>query len=144
MFKYSVYVVLFVLAAVQAALLPFNLVLAALVLILSFAAGSVVQGMLLAFFSGLFLDLARGGRLGFTSLSFLVLVVVFSLYQRRFNYRSPLFSAVVILVGGLSVDWMAGAGINWLENLLTAAAAGLLVLFLSGVVVSGERGKLRV
>ena len=103
MSKYLFYPLIFVLACVQAAFLPVNLVLMILVLWWGFAdsAGQIFFWSCLA---GLFLDLATGSWLGASSLVFMFFGLVFYLYRRRFDYRVAWLIAIYVFVMCLVFD----------------------------------------
>jgi cell shape-determining protein MreD len=88
--NYLILIPIFLLALLQAVFLPVNLLI---LLVLGRAAFAPARGgvFLIAFFAGLFLDLATLGRLGSASLLFLFFSLLIILYRRRFDPAHPLF-----------------------------------------------------
>ena len=134
MFKYFAYLILFVLAVIQAAFWPINLVLASLVILLTLSQ-SVSQGLLLAFVSGVFLDLANGSNLGISSGLFLIFTLVFFLYQRRFNYQNPIFLGLFVLISSLIYDRLAFGYFIWQAAVVVSLITALAAFLISGVLV---------
>jgi len=120
-------------AVLQGAFLPLNLVLLAVVLLAVFRPAKEVFWT--AFISGLFLDLAGGTPLGFSSFKFLVFSFTLFLYSRRFDPRHPLFLAV--LTGLVGSFWEGH--FNWQEGLILGILAGLITLPLKSFLFFGEK-----
>ena len=78
-------------ALLQGAFLSLNLAL--LIVIFYIVLGEEKTAFLIAFFSGLFLDLAKGTPLGLSSVYFLLVSSLLYLYAFRFNSRQPIFLA---------------------------------------------------
>jgi rod shape-determining protein MreD len=94
--SYLVLLPIFLLSLLQGAILPLNLIL--LVVLIWAAVRPVKQGLWVAFWSGLFLDLAKGTLLGFSSLFFLMVATILVLYSHRFDPTHPAFLATFVFL----------------------------------------------
>ena len=91
MSNYLILFPIFFFAFLQGAFLPLNLVLLTVIFFTVFGEGK--PAFLIAFFSGLFLDLAKGTPLGLSAACLLLVSGLLCLYAFRFNSRQPLFLA---------------------------------------------------
>jgi rod shape-determining protein MreD len=135
--SYLVLLPIFLFSLFQGAFLPLNLVLLVVVLLAVFRPAK--ESLWLAFISGLFLDLAVGTPLGFSSFLLLVTCGVLRIYSRRFDPRHPLFLAV--LTGLVGSFWEGH--FNWQEGLILGILACLLGLLLKSFLFFGEK-KLKI
>jgi len=124
--SYFILFLIFFFALLQGAFLPLNLVLLAMVFLAVFRPAKEVFWT--AFISGLFLDLAGGTPLGFSSFKFLVFSFTLFLYSRRFDSHHPLFLAIF---SGLAGGFWTGKFV-WQQAVILALFAfvgGLLLRF---------------
>ncbi|HUV43117.1 MAG TPA: rod shape-determining protein MreD [Patescibacteria group bacterium] len=139
---YLILILVFFLAILQGAFLRLNLVL---LLVLAWAIFRPTKEVfLVAFFSGLLLDLAKGMPLGLSSLIFLVVVFLLSLYSRRFDSLYPLFLPVFVFFSSLVYRFIFSHYWFWFESLilaLVALGARYLLVFLVGRI---DRKQLRL
>lgn len=94
--SYLILLPIFLLALFQGAVLPLNLVL--LVVLVWTAIRPPKESLIVAFFSGIFLDLAKGTPLGFSSLVLLIASYVLLLYSRRFDPAHPVFLFIFVFL----------------------------------------------
>jgi hypothetical protein len=149
--KYLILLPIFIFALFQGAFLPLNLVLLTVLVWSAFAeasAGDKVGQLVffVAFLGGLFLDLAKGTPLGFSSFLFLVLSSLLILYARRFNPTHPVFLPIFVFLSANLYSLIAYRFINWFEGLILAALA-LIFGFLGKyflVEIDKEKIKLKV
>jgi len=109
-------------AIIQGAIFPLNLVLlmvVAWVIIRPFQ-----EGLIIAFWAGLFLDLAKGTPLGLSSLIFLFIAAVINLYSRRFDSIHPLFLAIFVFLASVLFNFVFGE--PWLKEGLVLALLAYL------------------
>ena len=83
-----------------------------------------------AFLTGLFLDLTRGGWWGLSSAFLLLLVLFFFLYQRRFFSQSLWFLCLLIFFSSLLYDYLI---LGRLSLVASFALALLILLVHSGL-----------
>ncbi len=110
------------LALLQGAVLPLNLVLV-VVLIWSIIRPAG-EAWVVAFLSGLFLDLSKGTPLGSSSLILLIVCFAWRFYSRRFDPTHPLFLAAFLFL--VSVAWNLLFKEAWLVDGLALAALSFL------------------
>jgi rod shape-determining protein MreD len=139
---YLILIPVFFLVLLQGAFLKLNLVL---LLILTWAVFRPPREVfLVAFASGLLLDLAKGNPLGVSSLVFLVAAFVLFLYRRRFDPFHPVFLPIAVLLISNLYNQVVNRHWFWLESLLlTLLALGvryLLVFFIGRV----DRGQIKL
>lgn len=91
---YLILLPIFLFSLFQGAFLQLNLVLLTVLVWATFR--TLKESLLVAFISGLFLDLAKGTPLGASSFVLLVTCYVLRLYSRRFSPHHPLFLAVFV------------------------------------------------
>jgi rod shape-determining protein MreD len=136
---YLILILVFFLALLQAAFLNLNLVL---LLVLTWAVFRPPREVILvAFASGLMLDLALGKPLGFYSLAFLLASFLLLLYRRRFDSLHPLFLPLFVFLTAYLIFlfekrfWFCGSCL-----LLAFLALGVryLLVFLIGRVDRGQ------
>lgn len=93
---YLVLLPIFIFALAQGAFLKLNLVL---LIVLTWATfRPPKESLLVAFFSGLLLDLAKGTPLGLSSLILLLTSYFLLLYSRRFDSLHPVFLPVAVFL----------------------------------------------
>jgi rod shape-determining protein MreD len=136
---YLILILVFFLALLQAAFLNLNLVL---LLVLTWAVFRPPREVtLVAFASGLMLDLALGKPFGFYSLAFLLASFLLLLYRRRFDSLHPLFLPLFVFLAAYLIFlfekrfWFCGSCF-----LLAFLALGVryLLVFLMGQVDRGQ------
>lgn len=106
-----IFLVIFILALLKATFLPFDL-LFGLICFLSIS-GSFPLIFLWAFTAGIFLDLFTLQPLGLSSLGFLSVVAVFSLYRKRFSLKSPLIVFFFVFSTHLLFDLFSGKSLSF-------------------------------
>lgn len=126
-------------ALLQGAFLPLNLVL--LIVIFYTVLGEEKTAFLIAFFSGLFLDLAKGTPLGFSSAYFLLVSGLLCLYASKFNSRQPLFLAGAAFLSQLFWDKIFQGFWNGKEALFLGIFAFIIGLILKFFWISSEKIK---
>lgn len=132
---YLILIPVFFLVLLQGAFLKLNLVL---LLVLTWAAFRPPREVLLvAFASGLLLDLAKGSPLGLSSLVFLIASYILLLYRRRFDSFHPAFLPVTVFLTANLYYLIFNRQILWFESLiLSLLALGiryLLVFFIGQI-----------
>ena len=99
---YLILIPILLLAFCQGVFLKLNLLL---LLVLTWAViRPMKETFVVAFLAGLFLDLAKGTPLGFSSLLFLLAVFLVVLYARRFDPAHPAFLFVFVFFASLSFN----------------------------------------
>jgi len=121
--RYLILLPLFLLALLQGTVWDWNLVLAA-VLVWT-AIRPAREGMMVAFWSGLFLDLAVGTPLGFSSLILLLASGLLLLYSRRFDPTHPAFLAVFVFLASVGFNLLSQK--PWLKESLVLAGLVFLI-----------------
>lgn len=103
--NYILLLLILILAIFQGAFIPLNLVLLVIIFLVAYQPNEV--SLRLAFFAGLFLDLAKGKPLGLSSFWLLVISSLLIVYSRRFNSRHPLFLAIFTFISSalISRNW---------------------------------------
>lgn len=71
---------------------------------------------LIAFFSGLFLDLLSLDRLGVSSLYFTVFVFIIYIYQKKFEIETLYFMIIFSFIGSLIYLLLMGTGFIFLQS----------------------------
>ena len=138
--KYLVLLPIFFFALLQGAFLPLNLVLLA---VLSLAVlYPMKESLLIAFGSGLFLDLVRGTPLGLSALALLVVCYLLLLYRRRFDPIHPVFLPFFVFFASLGFDLLVGDVWRWQESFFLAGLAFLVRFFLVRQLAAKRRLKL--
>lgn len=137
--QYLILIAIFFLALLQGAFLKLNLVL---LLVLTWAAFRPAKEVILvAFASGLLLDLAKGTPLGLSSFLFLISCCLLLLYRRRFDSLHPAFLPIsVFLISYLLSLISYGRGL-WFESLvlaLLALGARYLLVYFVGHIDKGQ------
>lgn len=132
---YLILLPIFILALFQGAFLKLNLVL--LLVIFWASSRPSKEVLLVAFSSGLLLDLAKGFNLGFSSLVFLVVCYVLLLYRRRFDSLHPVFLPIFVCLASIISQRLYTHHWLWLEGFFLALLAlglrYLLVFFIGRV-----------
>lgn len=108
-----IFLMVLILSFFQAVVSDFNL-LFVLVLISGFTL-SIESAFILAFIAGLSLDLLVGGKLGMSSIGFLVPNFFLVLYRRRFSFHNPLAIFVMSLLSYLFFSWLTARTLNPFE-----------------------------
>ena len=137
--QYLILLLILFFALVQGAFLSLNLVL--LVVIFFTVLGEEKPAFLIAFFSGLFLDLAKGTPLGVSSIFFLLVSGLLCLYTSRFNSRQPLFLAGAAFLSQLFWSKIFQDFWNFGEALVLGIFAFVLGLILKNFLISWEKIK---
>lgn len=75
---------------------------------------------ILAFFSGLFLDVLRLGTIGISSAYFVTIVMAIFVYQKKFEITSLHFISIVALIGALGYLFLAGTNYIVVQALTSA------------------------
>lgn len=114
--SYSILLPVFLLALFQGVFLPLNFVL--LVVLVWAVIRPPKEGLIVAFFSGIFLDLAKGSPLGMSSSIFLVASFILHLYSRRFDPAHPAFLAVFVLLTSIIYNLISKEPWYWLEGVI--------------------------
>ena len=114
--QYLILFPIFLFALLQGAFLPLNLVLLTVIFFTVF--GEEKTAFLIAFFSGLFLDLAKGTPLGLSAACLLLVSGLLCLYAFRFNSRQPLFLATVSFLSQLFWGKIFQGFWNWEQSLI--------------------------
>jgi len=124
--SYLVLIPIFLLALFQGAVLPLNLVL--LLVLVWTIIRSPKESLIVAFFSGIFLDLAKGTPLGLSSFVLLITFYVLLLYSRRFDPAHPVFLFIFVFLSSTTYNlifktpWLIEGVILGLLSLLTRPA----------------------
>jgi rod shape-determining protein MreD len=115
------------LVLLQGSILPWNLLL----LLILFRAALKPDGQifLMAFLSGLLLDLGKGTPLGLSSLVFLFSSLFLFLYSRKFESTHPLFLTIFVFLVNLLSRKIIFGFINWPESLVLASLTLLTAFF---------------
>jgi len=137
------------LAILQGTLIPLNLLFLLVVFVATLR--TPTETLVLAFFGGLFLDLALGNHLGVSSLVFLVISGLIILYRRRFDPAHLLFLPLFITLGTL-INLLVGRQPLALGNLLILLGLSLvirkLIIVLYGgwdnITIDNQRNKIRL
>jgi len=136
---YLILIPIFFLAILQGAFLKLNLVL---LLVLTWATfRPPKEVILIAFTSGLLLDLAKGMPLGLSSLLLLITCYLLLLYRRRFDSLHPVFLPVFVFLASVIYFLIFNRYWYWLESLILALLAlGIryLLVFFIGRVGQGQ------
>lgn len=111
----------FILALLQAAFLPLNLLLLLVLLVAVVKPGKASAS--LAFWSGFLLDLAFGTPLGLSSLLFLIFSFVFFLYRRRLDLTHPFLFLFFVFFFVMIFNWVVFHYWNWLQGLVVVVLA---------------------
>jgi len=136
---YLILIPIFLLAILQGAFLKLNLVL---LLVLTWAVfRPPKEVVLIAFSSGLLLDLAKGMPLGLSSLLLLIACFLLLLYRRRFDSLHPVFLPIFVFLASVLNSLIFNRYWFWLESLILALLAlgvRYLLVFLIGRVNQGQ------
>lgn len=125
---------IFFLSLFQGAFLSLNLVLVVFTVWAAFAYGWGENPdkigrkiFLVAFFTGIFLDLSSVSVLGYQALLFLILAALFLAYARRFDPTRPWFIAGFVFLANLLTSFLQGKTDSLFGQSLLLAAITLLV-----------------
>ena len=139
---YLILIPIFFLAILQGAFLKLNLVLLIVLTWATFRPPKEV--ILVAFVSGLLLDLAKGMPLGLSSLLLLIACYLLLLYRRRFDSLHPVFLPISVFLISNIYYLISNYHWAWLESLILALLAlgmrYLLVFFIGRV----DRGQIKL
>ena len=141
---YLILLLVLLFSILQVAFLPFNLVL---LLVLFFAVlDQSYRSLLMAFYSGLILDLARGSLLGFSPLIFLITVFILLLYSARFETSRWFFLPIFVFLISTIENLIRFQFFNWKQALVLTVLAALLTWFLKSFPIqkSGQDFRLKV
>lgn len=116
--------IIFILALVQSVWLSLNLVWLTLALLSLIV--PVRKMIWLTFGVGLWLDLSQGASLGFSSLIFLIFVLILFVYRQRFDSRHPFFLAGFVFLTSLIYRRLVFQVWTWPQALVLAFLAFLL------------------
>jgi rod shape-determining protein MreD len=131
----------FILALLQGVFLPLNLVL--LVVLFWAMVRPPREAFIIAFISGLFLDLAKGTPLGSASLMLLVSSLLVVLYSRRFDPAHPLFLSGFVFIISVGTNLILKK--PWLTESLVLAVLSLVLRPLIRYYASDwERGEIKL
>lgn len=136
---YLILIPIFFLAILQGAFLKLNLVLLIVLTWATFRPPKEV--ILVAFTSGLLLDLAKGMPLGLSSLLLLITCYLLLLYRRRFDSLHPIFLPIFVFLISCFLSLISYRHWLWLESLILALLAlGIryLLVFFIGRVSQGQ------
>jgi len=125
--KYLIFFLVFLLAVLQASFLKLNLVLLLVLLWATFRSDQ--EGLMIAFFSGLLLDLASGTPLGLSSLIFVLSSFLIILYRRRFDPSHFAFLPIFTFFSLILFDALIKGRLYWL-NIFTVVLLAVLSRFL--------------
>jgi hypothetical protein len=149
--KFLILLPIALLALIQGAFLPVNLVLltvlalSALVVVQrSDQESAVKECLFLAFFSGLILDLFSETKFGFSSFWLLVFVYLEVIYSRRFNPFHPLFLPVFIFASSLIFGQLAYQVWLWGSSLILAFLGWLVRNIFVWIFGLNDRQKIRL
>lgn len=138
--KYLILLPIFILALFQGAFLPLNLVL--LVILFLATARPAKESLLTAFLSGIFLDLASGAPLGYSSILLLISTFLAISYSRRFDPYHPLFIPVFVFMSAGIWSFVREGFTNWPSALILAVLSFLVRIILKILPLDyGERGR---
>lgn len=128
----------------QGAFLRFNLVLLTLLITCGIYISdrgindkSVGLCLLLALISGIILDLAMGVTVGRSSMFFIGIVFLMTLYLKKFDFFNPVILPIVSVVGNLIYGLIFFQAFWWKESLLLGLLAALFRLVF--MVATGYR-----
>ncbi len=123
-------------AFLQAVVGSFNFLLV-LILIATFLL-SPTKALTAAFLAGVIFDLFSGGRVGYSSLGFLVPSFLIIIYRRRFSLGNPFLLIGIILASYVIVSFATGKPLVWFEGLVLVAIV-LILRFLIPSAFQGEQ-----
>ena len=132
--SFFILIPIFLFALLQGAFLPLNLVLLTVIFFTVF--GEEKTAFLIAFFSGLFLDLAKGTPLGLSAACLLLVSGLLCLYAFRFNSRQPLFLTTASFLGQLFWGKIFQGFWNFKEALFLGIFAFFLGIIFKNFLVS--------
>jgi len=133
--QYFILMPIFLFALLQGAFLSLNLVLLTVIFFTVFGEEKTAL-LLIAFFSGLFLDLAKGTPLGLSATCLLLVSGLLCLYASRFNSRQPLFLATASFLSQLFWGKIFQGFWNFKEALFLGIFAFVLGIILKKILVS--------
>ncbi len=116
--SYFVLILIFLLALLQGAFLPLNLVL--LMILIWAAIRPVRETIIIAFVSGLLLDCAWGTTWGISSLIFLLTAYILHLYSRKFDPLHPAFLPFFVFLSASLYSLITRHYFYWVEALILA------------------------
>jgi len=126
--SYLILLLIFLFALFQATFLPLNLVL--LTVLAWVTIRPARESLIIAFFAGILLDLAKGTPLGLSSLILLIASFLVILYRRRFDPLHPVFLPIFTLLSAVGYSEIVFRLINWPAGLILAVFAFLARLFM--------------
>lgn len=121
--------------------MPLNLVL--LVVLIWAIVRPAKEALIVAFISGLFLDLAKGSPLAFSSFQLLVMTYLLLLYSRRFDPTHPVFLVIFVFLAATAANLVLGK--PWLgESAILAILSFFLRPVLKHYSEGFDRGEIRL
>jgi len=139
--NYLILFPIFLFALLQGAFLPLNLVLLVVIFFAVFRPGK--ESFLVAFFSGLFLDLAKGITLGVSSLILLFICYLLRVYSRHFNSRQPIFLAIFSSLAAILWSRVFQGFFDWRGGIILFVLALFLAVTLRSFWFPDE-GKIKI
>lgn len=136
-----VFFLIFCLSFLEATVVALHLVLLAVIALGVWL--SDLEVFFLAVFSGLILDLIKGGVWGFSSLQFLAIVFLISLYKNRFQAQKLWFLLPLALICIVFTDLLTGESFSIFKIIINT---GLIVVFLplAKIMIKKDDSRLRV
>lgn len=142
--KYLILLPLFILSIFQGTFFPLNLVLL-LILFLAITRPAK-ETLLIAFTSGIFLDLANGSTLGYSSILLLISSFLVILYSRRLDVYHPFFLPAFVLITAGAWSLVTQHFFNWPRTLILAVLAYLIRVLAKILPLNydGREGRLKL
>ena len=140
---YLIFIPIFLLALLQGAFLPLNLVLLTVLFFTAFTLDK--RGLWVAFGGGLLLDLVQGTSFGLSAFVFLILTFLLILYSRRFEPTHWAFLIIFVFASSFLYSFIVWHHLAWLQSLILALLTFLTLFILRFFPIEKGRGlKLRV
>jgi len=127
MSKILIFLLILVLAFFQTSFLPLNF-LFSLVCFLAISEASW-EIFLWAFLAGVFLDFLTSSPLGFSSLAFLAVAGGFSVYKKKFSFKSPITIFILVFVANFLFSFLSRTAFLLKEALFWSTLFTLLRIF---------------
>jgi rod shape-determining protein MreD len=109
-----------------------------------FAGRFGLEAVLVAFLAGVFLDLARGTPLGLSSLIFLLVSFILSLYSRKYDPLHPAFLPVFTFLSAISYQLLTINYPDWREGLILALLVILARPLIGYFSLGSTRGEIKL
>jgi len=136
--KYLILLPIFLLVLFQGSFLSLNLVLLTIILLTIYIPPK--DSLIIAFLSGLFLDLAKGTALGFSSFALLITSLVLQVYSHRFDAYHPLFLFIFTILAAGLMNYIAEGVFAWSLALILALIMLFARVFLGRLWGEAETG----